>query len=143
MKWYLTVISICISLIVNDVQHHLIRLWSPLYLLWENVYSGPLSIFSSDFLLFSYWAVWVIYNFWLCCRWWWSSLSYIQLFATPWTAACQVSLSFTISQSLLRFMSIESVMLSNHLVFCDSLLRLSSVFPSIRVCSNESALRIR
>ena len=63
MKWYLTVISICISLIVNDVQHHLIRLWPSLYLLWKNVYSGPLPIFSSDFLLFLYWAVWVLYIF--------------------------------------------------------------------------------
>ena len=61
------------------------------------------------------------------------SLSCVWLFATPWTAACQVPLSFTISCSLLRFMSIESVMLSNHLNFCCSLLLLPSIFPSIRV----------
>ena len=63
--------------------------------------------------------------------------------ATPWTAACQASLSFTIPQSLLKFMSIESVMSSNHLILCHPLLLLPSVFPSIRVFSNESTLRIR
>ena len=61
------------------------------------------------------------------------SLSRVQLFATPWTAACQASLSITNSQSLLRFMSIESVMPSNHLILCCPLLLLSSIFPSIRV----------
>ena len=71
------------------------------------------------------------------------SLSRLRLFATPWTAAHQASLSFTISQSLLRLMSIESVMPSNHLIFCCLLLLLPSIFPSIRVFSNESALRIR
>ena len=63
--------------------------------------------------------------------------------ATPWTAACQASLSFTISQSLLKLMSIESVMPSNHLVLCRPLLLLPSIFPSIRVFSNESAVCIR
>ena len=61
----------------------------------------------------------------------------------PWTAAHQSSLSFTISQSLLKFMPIESVMPSNHLILCYPLLLLPSVFPSIRVFSNESALFIR
>ena len=70
------------------------------------------------------------------------SLSCVCLFMTPWTAAPQASLSFTISRSLLRLMSIESVMPSNHLIFCHPLLLLS-VFPSIRVFSNELALRIR
>ena len=65
------------------------------------------------------------------------------LFVTPWTAAHQASLSFTTSQSLLKLMSIELVMLSNHLILCCPLLLLSSIFPSIRVFSNESALRIR
>ena len=64
------------------------------------------------------------------------SLSCVWLFAIPWTATCQVPLSFTISCSLLKFMSIESVMLSNHLIFCCPLL-LPSIFPSIRVPSNE------
>ena len=70
-------------------------------------------------------------------------LSHFQLFATPWTAACQASLSFTISQILLKLLSTESVMPSNHLILCRSLLLLPSIFPSIRVFSNESALHIR
>ena len=61
----------------------------------------------------------------------------------PWTAARQTSLSFTISQNLLRLMSIESMMLSNHLILCCPFLLLPSIFPSIRVFSNESALLIR
>ena len=61
----------------------------------------------------------------------------------PWTVECQASLSFTISWSLLKLMCIESVMLSNHLVLCCALLLLPSIFLSIRVFSNESALRIR
>ena len=71
------------------------------------------------------------------------SLSRVQLFATPWTAACQASLSITSSRSLLKLMSIESVMPSNHLVLCRPLLLLPSIFPSIMVFSNESALHIR
>ena len=71
------------------------------------------------------------------------SLSHVQLFATPWTAAHQASLSFTISQSLLKLMSIELVMPSNHLILCYPLLLLPSVFPSIRVIPNESTLDIR
>ena len=70
------------------------------------------------------------------------SFSHVQLFVTPWTAACQASLSFTISQNLLRF-KVYSVMPSNHLIFCCPLLFLLSVFPSIRVFSNELVLRIR
>ena len=62
---------------------------------------------------------------------------------TPWTAAHQASLSITNSQSLLKLMSIESVMPSNHLIFCRPLLLLPSIFPSIRVFSNESVLHIR
>ena len=71
------------------------------------------------------------------------SLSHMQLFATPWIAACQASLSFTISRSLLRFMAIESVMLSKHLILCHPLLLLPSSFTSIRAFSNESVFRIR
>ena len=70
------------------------------------------------------------------------SLSRVRLFETPWTAEQQASLSPTISQSLLNIMSIESVMLSNHLILCHPLLLLPSFFPSIRVFSNELALRI-
>ena len=70
-------------------------------------------------------------------------LSRVWLFVTPWTAACQASLSFTISQSLLKLMSTESMMPANHLILCCPLLLLPSIFPSIRVFSNESALHIR
>ena len=69
-------------------------------------------------------------------------LSRVQLFATPWTAARQTSLSITNSQSLLKLMSIESVMPSSHFIPCHPLL-LPSIFPSIRVFSNKSVLRIR
>ena len=71
------------------------------------------------------------------------SLSHVQLFATPQTATRQASLSFTIYQSLLKLMSIELMMPSNHLIFCCLLLLLPSILPSIRVFSSESVLRIR
>ena len=71
------------------------------------------------------------------------SPSYVQLFATPWTAARQASLSITNSQSLLKLMFIESVMLSNHLILCHPLLLLPSIFPSIRAFSNESVIHSR
>ena len=70
------------------------------------------------------------------------SLSHVRLFATPWTAACQASLSITNSRSLLKLMFIESVMPSNHLILC-RLLLLPSIFPIIRVFSNELAFHIR
>ena len=79
----------------------------------------------------------------LLCEFVVQSLSHVQFFATPWTAEHQASLSFVISWSLLRLTSIESVMLCNHLILCHPLLLLPSIFPSIRVFSNESALRIR
>ena len=71
------------------------------------------------------------------------SLSCVWLFATPWTAAHQASLSITNSWSLLQLMSIESVMPSNHLILCRPFLLFPSIFPSIRVFSNESVLHIR
>ena len=71
------------------------------------------------------------------------SLSHVRLFATPWTAASQASLSITNSQCLLKHVFIESVMPSNYLILCHPLLLLSSILPSIRVFSSESALRIR
>ena len=75
-----------------------------------------------------------------CCYW---VANLFPLFGTPWTVAHQASLSFTISQNLLKLMSIESVMPSNHLILCRPLLLLPSVFPSIRVFSKESALLIK
>ena len=71
------------------------------------------------------------------------SLSHVRLFAIPWIAACQASLSITNSQSLPKLMSIESVMPSNHLILCHPLLLLPSIFPNISVFSKESALHIR
>ena len=69
-------------------------------------------------------------------------LSHVRLFATLWTAACQAPLSFTLSQSLLKLMFIESVMPSNHIVLCHPLLLLPSTFPSIRVFSDDLAIQI-
>ena len=71
------------------------------------------------------------------------SINRVWLFATPWTAGCQASLFITNSRSLLKLMSIESVMPYNHLILCHPLLFLPSIFPSIRVLSNESAVHIR
>ena len=71
------------------------------------------------------------------------SLSHVQLFVTPWTAACQATLSFTNSWSLLKLISFETMVPSNHLILCHPLLFLPSVFPSIKVFSNKSALCIR
>ena len=71
------------------------------------------------------------------------SLNHVQLFVTPWTAVYQASLSFTISQSLLKLMSLELVMPSNYLILHCPLILLPSIFPSIRVFSNESTLCIR
>ena len=70
-------------------------------------------------------------------------LSCVQLFATPWTTACRASLSITNSRSLPKLISIESMMPSNHLILCHSLLLMPSIFPNIRVFSSESALHIR
>ena len=71
------------------------------------------------------------------------SVSHARLFATPWTVACQASLSITNSWSSPKLMSLESMMPSNHLILCHPLLLMPSIFPSIRVFSNESILRIR
>ena len=71
------------------------------------------------------------------------SLSHVRLFATPWIAACQAPLSITNSRSLPKPMSIKSVMPSNHLILCHPLFFLPSIFPSIRIFSNETALRMR
>ena len=69
--------------------------------------------------------------------------SHSVIFVTPWTSAHQASLSFAVSQSLLKFISIELVMLSNHLILCHPFLLLPSIFPGIRVFSNELAIHIR
>ena len=80
---------------------------------------------------------------WYCEKWKWNSLSRVWLFATQWTVAHQSSLSITNSQSLLKLTSVESAMPSNHLILCLPLLLPSLTFPTIKVFSNESVLRIR
>ena len=101
----------------------------------------------SSFPSISYWRdclFAIVYSCLLCHRFSSvQSLSHVRLFATPWTATCQASLSITNSQSLLKLMSIESGMPSNHLILCHPLLLLPSTFPSIRVFSNMSVLHIR
>ena len=105
---------------------------------------------SESSILFNYisqWLIWVIKLVKANCMWFQFSsvqlLSHVRLFETPWIAACQASLSIINSQSQPKPMSIESVMPSNHLILCHPLLLLPSIFPSIRVFSNESALHIR
>ena len=103
---------------------------------------------SKNLCLGSYWGDSGVYQGWKFFKtaWWFSSvqsLSHVLLFATPWTVACQASLSITNSWSLLKLMSVESVVLSNHLILCCPLLLLPSIFPSIRVFSNELILRTR
>ena len=79
---------------------------------------------------------------WMGCNVVVQLLSCVRLFVTPWTAACQAPLSFTVSQNLLKFVSIELVMLSNHFILFHPLILLPSVFPSIRLFSTELALHI-
>ena len=93
-----------------------------------------------------FWAVTLLCmmeSLWTCVSQSFQSLSHVRLFVTPWTAARQASLSITNSRILLKPMSIESVMPSNHLILCRPLLLLPLIFPSIRVFSNEPVLRIR
>ena len=93
----------------------------------------------------------ILPSLWICLWWWWKwcfvgsvqSLSHVQLFATPQTAARQAFLSITNSRSLLKLMSITLVMPSNHLILCHPLLLSPSIFSTIRVFSNESVLHIR
>jgi len=117
----------------------------------ENVFS-PLYILASFVIYWLTIGVWVY--FWtflsvpLVCKSVFvpvlvQSLCHVQLFVTPWTAAHQASLSFTISWSFLKLMSFNSVMPSNHFILCHPLLLLPSIFPSIRVFSIESALHVR
>ena len=88
----------------------------------------------------------ILMFYWLNLKWNFAavvqSLTHVRFFPTPWTAACQAFLSFTMSWNLLKFVSIQSVILSNDLMLCFSLPLLPSIFPSVRVFSNESALHI-
>ena len=117
MAWVLGTLMLCTVRCLSVTSQWAQYLWFPIY-----VASANLRLCSTVFA---------------------QLLSHVWLFETPWTAACQASLSFTISWSLLKLMSVESVMPSNHLVLCHPLLILPSVFPNIRFFSNESALRRR
>ena len=102
--------------------------------------SGPGLLFVGSFVFFFFFFSYRLYFTYSSSV---QSLSCVRLFATPWTTACQASLSITNSRSPPKLISIESMMPSNHLVLCHPFLLLSSIFPSIRVFSNESSLRIR
>ena len=116
---------------------------SPCYLFWGHSFLPVFWLWVYTDCLF-FWMLWLLIQ--IPGKHQFSSfqsLSRVRLFATPWTAACQASLSITNSWSLLKLMSIESVMPSNHLILCHLLFFPPSIFPSIRVFSNESALHIR
>ena len=100
----------------------------------------PMSpMLQADFFLLSHWRNPLVHYMYVAVQ----SLSHVWHFVTPWTTACQASLSLTISRSLLKVMSIESVMPSNYLILCRPLLLPTSIFPSIRVFSNKLAIFIR
>ena len=115
-------------------------------------FSFPLFNLYSHFFFFTWWSYGLLSSYselegsLKCCLNFFQSvqsLSCVQLFVTPWTATCQASLSFTISWSLLKLVSIGSVMPSKYLILCHPFLLLPSIFPSSRVFSNESVLHIR
>ena len=112
--------------------------WPSVCLLWKIVYSGLRHFFNWVVCSLTLNCLICLYNLDVVIQ----MLSHVWIFATPWTAAHQTSQSFTISRSMVKLMSIESVMPSNHLTLCHPLLFLLSVFPSIRVFSKESALCI-
>ena len=126
--------------------------WVPLYsLLWKSLLPASRKTrFSTALTLFYLPKVRAILPFlWglFFCLFFWhfadvQSLSHVQLFETPWTTACQASLSITNSRSLLQLMSIESVMPSNHLILCRPHFLPPSILPSIRVFSNESSYQV-
>ena len=126
------------------------RMFSVIFLIEVKLVYNIVWVSCVNVMIWCMCSLWrVITRFWLpCISLTWCPavvqlLSHVRLFATPWTAAHQASMSFTISQSLLRLMSIESLMPSNYLILCHHLLLMPSIFPSIRVFSSESALHIR
>ena len=123
--------------------------WFQVYRKSDSVINIHVSIFQ---IIFPFMLLHNIKQSSLCCivsLWWLSSvqsLSHIQLFATPWTTACQASLSITNSQSLLKLTSIKSMMPSNHLILCCSLLLLPSIFPASGsfpvICSSHQVAKV-
>ena len=105
-----------------------------------SLHQGLFKWVSSSLRWPKFWRFSLLINYFGCSV---QPLSHVRLFVTPWTVARQASLSITNSWSLLKLMSIESVLPSNHLILCPPLLLLSSIFPSIRVFSNESVLHIK
>ena len=126
-----------VSLMTYDTKHFCMFI-SYLHITLENVYLAPLTIF--QLRSFSYWVVRVLYIPDCCCC---SVSKSCPALWNPWTATRQAPLSFTVSQSLLKFMFIELVMLSNHFILLHLCLLLLLIFPSIRVFSNGSVLHIR
>ena len=124
----------CVSCIGRSVLYH----WDT----WENSYSLIFCVYNWDCVIWPHLhslGLGVSSERTVVVQ----SLSHVWLFVTPWTAAHQASLTITISQSMPKFMSNESMMPSNHLLLCRPLLLLPSIFPSIRVFSNDSAIHIR
>ena len=129
------------------------KLFYNLKLWWPSLVGTVLSILKKEFITPSlslcsilFWKLNYLNTLFIVGIFWFlfvHSLHHVWLFVTPWTAALQTSLSFTISQSLLKLMYIESMVPSNHLILCHPLLLLPSIFLKIRVISNELALCIR
>ena len=129
--WVLNNITIYCWLLIKYYHPWFWDYWVPIFLHLRLSITVPCFYFSYQKCIVSSTAISV------------QSLIRVWLFVTPWTVACQVSLSITNSRSLLKLISIESVIPSNHLFLCHPLLLPPSIFPSITVFSNESALRIR
>ena len=134
MKWWMLIKFICYRTAVLEVNLGLLKVYKVKNYFRD--YVKTWFAFSSD---------WHLQKKMACCQFSSvQSLSHVQLFVIPWIAACQASLCITKSQSLLKLMSIESVMPSNHVILCHPFLLLPSIFPSSQqVFSNESALHIR
>ena len=124
-----------IVFLLVTVTSHLFKKYLDLYLGDSQIESQILSSSVISLILFFFKAFYFILGYHFSSV---QSLSHVQLFATPWTAACQASLSIINSQSLFKLMSFKSVMPSSHLILCRPLLFLPSIFHSIRVFSNES-----